>query len=1102
MKMNFTFLTAAGTVAFFRSDAEQAEWTQHEMNLLCTFPFMPEKIIERGMTVLFQDPATDAWQAYYIRNCQTFPGDSYQQLSAEDLAITELSTWHIAEDAQLSGVAANAALGQILTGTGWSVGSNGASGTSSGDVYRGSVWENVRMIQSNWNVHIIPRVTVDASGITGRYLDIIPGEGVFRGVRLAIDKNITDSCVTYDDSEIYTALYGYGGSYSEGEGQNRVTKEYDFSGVTWNQTSVHPAKPLGQKYLEYPAMTAQYGINGRPRFGYYQNSDIKNAEILLQKTWESLKICCKPKISINGTVTELMRFGYTDQPLRLYDMAIVDILPAGDPLYKQITQLTVNLLDATGNHVVVGDYIPNIIYINRETEEYATGGGRGRGGGTRNTKEWSEFETHILASDRNIELNAVQIDEQGEILNKAGLSIDPITGVLIYADSDDRNIGAKFNVVATGISSLVEKTGVDSLGNNETLYSKYSQTAEEVTTLVNKTGVNSLGQSETLYSKQTQTAEALTSEVARASSAEVELKGMLQIEAGKVAMVAQGDARTVRIYEAQNKFPSTGAANTLYLDTSTGKYYKWENSAYVETTPENGVNVATVVTQINADNTSSVGINADKIFITGTTKLSGYVTVENGAFKVKTTLQVGDATGTNGAVTINNGYVNAKYHQVNSGGNLKFVGTQQGEYYDLTAAKVANMVIKAAVSENTLQLWKMGDDLTSDPSITFSKATTLSDAWSGGDLTVTASPQGTTLERHLAQGATSWDGNVATVPVNYEWGSQLQYSDLTGLNVTVTGTHSVAGFNVAAAGASTTVPVTISGSTVSIHNVVNTGDSAAYYYLASSGSSGTAYIVVSGSWTCNGVSKSANSYLAAAPTALYRKGYSDGDTAGQNAIINAGGTHSVSANGTTTLNKYVTTLTVSVAAAHAVTNFDTTHALVSDNKTFSVDNRTVANNSSGYALYGSGSSADAYIVVKGSWNCDGNSKSGFSYLKAAPTALYRKGYSDGDTAGQNAIINAGGTHSVSANGTTTLNKYVTTLTVSVAGTNITPSSDISINNPTWYDSTATLPSANATLSTMGTLVNNHKNGRGYIYFNVTISGISGSKVYRLPIGSP
>ena len=59
---------------------------------------------------------------------------------------------------------------------------------------------------------------------------------------------------------------------------------------------------------------------------------------------------------------------------------------------------------------------------------------------------------------------------------------------------------------AQGISTLTQKTGINSLGANETLYSKINVNAGDITTLVNKTGINSLGQNETLYSKINQTA--------------------------------------------------------------------------------------------------------------------------------------------------------------------------------------------------------------------------------------------------------------------------------------------------------------------------------------------------------------------------------------------------------------------------------------------------------------------------------------------------------------------------------------------------------------------------------------------------------------------
>ena len=485
--MDFTFLKASGEVAFFRSDAEQAEWTEEEMSLFCTFP-LNEKKIERGMTVLFKDPATGAFQAYEIRNCQTFQAEGYQQFTAEDIAISELTDCHIPDDIELTNITAQAALNKILPGTGWSVGNVDDSSKSTADIGRGSVWQGVITIRNNWNVNFLTRVTVGSGGITGRYIDIIPTEGTWRGLRLAIDKNTTDPCVNVDDSELYTALYAYGASYTEGTDiETQKTVETNIAGVTWSKTSAHPAKPAGQKFLEWPEKTALYGRKGKARFGYYQNTSIKDPNVLLQKTWETLKSCSEPKVSFTGTVTDMKRFGYNDVPLRLYDMAIIDF---GDAvMYKQIVKLTVNLLDATGNRPTIGDYIPNIIYINRETENYATGGstgvsgGRGGGGGSRSQKQQGEFETSILQNERNIILEARQVDENRAKLRAAGIEIDPITGVVIYAEDVKNGIGSNFKVISNEISSEVKAR----TKQGEQLSSTIKQTANSITQKVTDT---------------------------------------------------------------------------------------------------------------------------------------------------------------------------------------------------------------------------------------------------------------------------------------------------------------------------------------------------------------------------------------------------------------------------------------------------------------------------------------------------------------------------------------------------------------------------------------------------------------------------------------
>ena len=379
--MECIFLNAAGTTLFVRDDMESGHWVQEQMNVVAEFPFDAGKVIQIGQRIAFRDPATDTLEVFEIVNVVNQEPDHFQQITAEHICIAELSDEHI-NKTEITNKTAAQALTTALTGTLWSVGNNSASGTQSADFGRGSVWDAVNTIQQNWNVYITPRVTISSAGaITGRYLDIAPAQGTWRGLRLSVRKNLVDPAVTYDDSEVYTALYGYGGSVDvpqqSGDDQKQ---ELTFADQVWTATSAHPAKPSGQTYLEWPEKTAIYGRNGRPRYGYYQNANIKDAAVLLQKTWESLQQSCEPKISISGTCVDLYRLGYKDQPIRLHDMVIVEIEETGELLYRQVICNDVDLVDPTGTRPEIGDYVPNIVYINRETNEKASGGGGGGGG--------------------------------------------------------------------------------------------------------------------------------------------------------------------------------------------------------------------------------------------------------------------------------------------------------------------------------------------------------------------------------------------------------------------------------------------------------------------------------------------------------------------------------------------------------------------------------------------------------------------------------------------------------------------------------------------------------------------------------------------------
>lgn len=453
--MEFLFFTAADAVLFSRDDAESAVWTVEEMSLSAEFPYIDGKAIQRGQRIGFTDPE-GTFQFFEIRKVESIEPDHYQRITAEHIAISELSDEHT-DNAEITDETAGAALGGLLAGTLWQVGTDTTTGTQSADISRGSVWQAVRTIETNWNAYIMPRVTYDATGITGRYLDIITAGGTWRGLRLSLDKNTDEAGVVYDDSEVITAMYGYGKSTDN--------QALTFTDVEWAQTTDHPAKPTGQTYIEDPEATALYGRNGRPRWGFYQNADIDDAEILLEKTWASLKTSNAPKVTVDCTVRDLYRLGYADEPIRLHDTALVDIQPIGAQLQLEIVQLTVDLLDPTATRPVIGAYIPNIIYISRETASQAGGGGGGgrSGGGRGQTKaelQRSEFETEITANQYQINLRAYQVDMANveTILQESGVAISA-GGTIIYANNNLNDMKSAINVNADNISLIVAGSG-------------------------------------------------------------------------------------------------------------------------------------------------------------------------------------------------------------------------------------------------------------------------------------------------------------------------------------------------------------------------------------------------------------------------------------------------------------------------------------------------------------------------------------------------------------------------------------------------------------------------------------------------------------------
>jgi hypothetical protein len=477
----FVFFDSADKPLFVRTDAEQATWQVDEYSLTCNFPFVADKRIERGMRVCFDDE-DGVHQFFEVRKVKTYTPDGYQELTCEHIVISELTDVHTAEQ-PLTNVTPAAAVQAALasqTQTGvlrWQVGNVSATATSSGDIGLGSVWQNIRAIEQNWNVYILPRVTYNTTGITGRYLDIIPADSAnrWRGMRLSIDKNMDEAGVTVDDTDVKTALYGYGGTaytYNDPEhGTDPLDKKgtkIDLKGATWSNPPANATINSTIGYIEDTAATTAYGRNGKPRFGFYQNSDITDQGTLILKTWEALQATNKPRVTIDCMLRDLYRMGYDDEPVRLHDLVQVELLPVHDNLRLEIIKLSVDLLDPTATRPTIGAYIPNIVYIQRQTAYNAAGGvsstlsgrrGGGRSGGqTKAEAEWSEFQAGIEANNMIISLHAEQVDRSNNILKQAGIAIDA-GGVIAYAGNNLNDMKAEIKVSADSISQIVTAVG-------------------------------------------------------------------------------------------------------------------------------------------------------------------------------------------------------------------------------------------------------------------------------------------------------------------------------------------------------------------------------------------------------------------------------------------------------------------------------------------------------------------------------------------------------------------------------------------------------------------------------------------------------------------
>lgn len=243
-----------------------------------------------------------------------------------------------------------------------------------------------------------------------------------------LSRNINAARISYDDTELCTRVY-YPVPVTNAE-TGEVTAD-------WRSIDADTI--------------ATYGIAERTCFNS-SDQTAADAQATAEKYLEKHKT---PRFSIQITGEEFSTI--TGEPLDSFDIGKLFRLALPD--YDVTVSENISTLSwgdvygaPTAVDITLDDEEINTVSVIHEIDK---SGGTTSGGNSSGVEEKVRTVYYNRTVSEEVDLVKIKANAAGEILAQAGLSIDPETGVLIYADDFEQNIGAKFNVQANKIGMVV-----------------------------------------------------------------------------------------------------------------------------------------------------------------------------------------------------------------------------------------------------------------------------------------------------------------------------------------------------------------------------------------------------------------------------------------------------------------------------------------------------------------------------------------------------------------------------------------------------------------------------------------------------------------------
>lgn len=388
-------------------------------------------------------------------------------ISATDAAAAELNAM-IAPKTSMEGVGAAEVANAVLAGSGWALDTVTATDrTGYVDFYYKKVLACLEEIQTIYNARMVLRYLFDGTQITGKKVDLLARDAVFRGRVLQSASDASDVSISLTGSP-RSVMYGLGKSTGTGNNPERLT----FADVVWSKANGDPAdKPAGQDWIADPDALEQYGRKA----DVYNDSDEEDAAALLQKTWEELQLRKVPTVEGTATAQDMeMVPGYEYKQVRIYDqVGVVD--RRGKAFMTQVVGIERDYIRPWLTKFDLGDEKQEALQkkksLARQVADAAEAARRAGGGARGANNGGKENKSLIVENMEQIRLHTINIGDMSNQIREAEIEIGNgqvriAAAEKTMASQGERLRQAEIDVDATkaSISLKADQTTVNALG--------------------------------------------------------------------------------------------------------------------------------------------------------------------------------------------------------------------------------------------------------------------------------------------------------------------------------------------------------------------------------------------------------------------------------------------------------------------------------------------------------------------------------------------------------------------------------------------------------------------------------------------------------------